>query len=81
MVDDWKIGINLCDGPRITREEVSENISRLMIGKTADDLRKRIKCVRRTLQSAVSTVGSSERNFNRFVKEVEVEVKIRGNKK
>lgn len=69
VVDDWKIGINLCDGRRMTREEVSEKISRVMFGKTADDLRKRIKDVRKTLENAVSPVGSSERNFSQFVKE------------
>lgn len=71
VVDDWKIGINLRDGRQVMKEEVSEKVIRLMSGKTADGLRKQIKNVRKTLQNSVSAVGSSERNFGQFAKEVD----------
>lgn len=45
-----------------------------MMGESADSLRKRVKDVRKILEDAVRGVGSSERNFNLFVKGVEVKI-------
>ncbi|KAK4387879.1 UDP-glycosyltransferase 86A1 [Sesamum angolense] len=41
VVDDWKIGIDLCDGGQTMREEVASKIDILMRGKSSTDLRKR----------------------------------------
>uniref|UniRef100_A0A5B7ATH2 Glycosyltransferase n=1 Tax=Davidia involucrata TaxID=16924 RepID=A0A5B7ATH2_DAVIN len=70
VVDDWRIGLNLCDKKSVTREEVGEKINRLMGGKTSDELRNEVKKVRKTLENAWAADGSSERNFNQFIKDV-----------
>ncbi|KAL0409946.1 UNVERIFIED_CONTAM: UDP-glycosyltransferase 86A1 [Sesamum latifolium] len=70
VVDDWKVGINLCDGASVTREDVAEKIGVLMSGKRADELRQEIKKVRETLQNALTEDGSSEKNFDSFVEDV-----------
>ncbi|KAL5742968.1 hypothetical protein ACOSP7_029700 [Xanthoceras sorbifolium] len=74
-VDDWKIGLNLCDKKPITRKEVSDKIHRLMMswksGGGDHDLTKNIKSVKKTLENALSTnTGSSQRNFNQFINDV-----------
>ncbi|KAK0585808.1 hypothetical protein LWI29_034250 [Acer saccharum] len=80
-VDDWKIGLNLCDDNNnkpITRKQVSDKIHRLMRRKSGDDddddddeLIKNIKDVKRTLENALSSAnGSSERNFHQFINDV-----------
>ncbi|XP_059667621.1 UDP-glycosyltransferase 86A1-like [Cornus florida] len=74
VVDDWKIGINLCDEKSITREEVADKINRLMSGKSGDELRCETKKVKRTLENAIATDGSSEKNFNQFIKDLEVKI-------
>lgn len=73
VVNDWKIGINLCDKQPITREEVVEKISSLMNGKIMDGLREAIKEMRKKLEKALSTDGSSEKNFNQFVENIKAQ--------
>lgn len=78
VVNDWKIGINLCDKQSITRQEVAEKIRRLMSEDNLDDLRLRVamKEVRKKLENALSTDhGSSERNFNHLVENVEAQMR------
>ncbi|KZV28477.1 hypothetical protein F511_03280 [Dorcoceras hygrometricum] len=70
VVDDWKVGLNLCDGKYVTREEVGEKIETLMNEEKSCALRQEIKKLRNTLQNALSEDGSSERNFARFVDDV-----------
>ncbi|XP_058212793.1 UDP-glycosyltransferase 86A1-like [Rhododendron vialii] len=79
VVDDWKVGLNLCDERPITREKVADNINRLMSGETSDKLRNGMKKIRKTLEDAVATNGngSSERNFKQFVNEVKVKIRKR----
>ncbi|XP_059667618.1 UDP-glycosyltransferase 86A1-like isoform X2 [Cornus florida] len=74
VVNDWKIGINLCDEKSITMKEVADKINRLMSGKSADGLRSEVKKVKRTLENAIATDGSSEKNFNQFIKDLEVKI-------
>nr|BAF75888.1 glucosyltransferase [Dianthus caryophyllus] len=72
VVDDLKIGINLCDGKVLTEVEVAKNINRLMKGNSSDDLRATIKRVKNVLANAwVDENGSSQRNFDEFVKIVQ----------
>lgn len=67
VVEDWKIGINLCDGGQVTRDEVVRKIDILMRGRTSIELREEIKKVSKTLRNALDTDGSSHRNFDQFV--------------
>lgn len=75
VVNDWKIGINLCDRPSITREEVEEKIKYLMSGKTSEELRNAIKEVSTKLGNALTSDGSSERNFRVFIEDIKAQIK------
>ncbi|CAB4313012.1 unnamed protein product [Prunus armeniaca] len=68
VVDDWKIGINLCDRRAVSKEEVSEKINRLMDGKSRDEYRKAVVKVKKTLEDASTPNGSSEKNMDNFIK-------------
>ncbi|KAK6147038.1 hypothetical protein DH2020_017950 [Rehmannia glutinosa] len=74
VVDDWRVGLNLCDGEFITGDEVKEKIGILMSGKRSDELRKEIGKVRKILENALTKDGSSERNFDCFVQDVSDEI-------
>ncbi|KAK4387881.1 UDP-glycosyltransferase 86A1 [Sesamum angolense] len=67
VVDDWKVGIDLCDGGRVTSEGVDNKINILMRGKSSIDLREQIKKVSKIMRNALETDGSSRRNFDQFV--------------
>ncbi|GMN39179.1 hypothetical protein TIFTF001_008413 [Ficus carica] len=76
VVDDWKIGLNLCDRKPLTRLEVSEKIDRLMSGKSGDDeLRTEVTKVRKTLESALASNGSSQRNLCKFIANLKAKIK------
>ena len=77
-VDDWRIGINLCDKKMVTRDEVSVNIKRLMNQETSSGLRSNVEKVKCHIKDAVTSVESSETNFNSFVGEVrdKIETKL-----
>jgi UDP:flavonoid glycosyltransferase YjiC (YdhE family) len=70
VVDDWKVGINLSDRKFVTKEEVSSNINSLFSGKLGDELRTKIKEVKKTLENALSPGGSSEKNMAQFIKDL-----------
>ncbi|KAG6427441.1 hypothetical protein SASPL_111688 [Salvia splendens] len=70
VVDDWRVGINLCEGEHINKEEVAEKIEFVLSEKRSEELRKEIEKVRSTLEDAVTVNGSSERNFDGFVQQV-----------
>lgn len=53
MVDDWKIGVNLCDGKSVEREKVAENITNFMLLTSSRGLKEKIKKVTETLHKAV----------------------------
>ncbi|KAL3628504.1 hypothetical protein CASFOL_027550 [Castilleja foliolosa] len=77
VVDDWRIGMNLCDGEVITRNEVAEKIGILMSGKRSDELKMEIGNTRKIVQSALMNGGSSEKNFDCFVEDVCDEIRKR----
>ncbi|KAL0436925.1 UNVERIFIED_CONTAM: UDP-glycosyltransferase 86A1 [Sesamum radiatum] len=79
VVDDWEIGMNLCDKVRITSVEVAEKINQLMVGKNGDEIRVSIKNVKSTCEKALAAEGSSEKNIDRFIQELEG--KIQGKRK
>ncbi|CAA2958575.1 UDP-glycosyltransferase 86A1-like [Olea europaea subsp. europaea] len=68
VVDDWKIGINLCDGLSISREEVAEKIKILMGGGKSNGIKEEMNRAREIMQTALN--GSSERNFDQFLKDL-----------
>ncbi|CAA2978368.1 UDP-glycosyltransferase 86A1-like [Olea europaea subsp. europaea] len=74
VVDDWKIGINLCDKESVTSEEVAEKIDNLMNGTVSDRLKMRIKKIRTILQNASSIDGSSEKNIDQFIKDLKAKI-------
>lgn len=74
VVDDWKIGINLCDKKKIMREEVSRNVGRLMREKIGEDCRREIKDVKMELENALRPDGSSGMNLDQFVKDLKLSI-------
>ncbi|XP_059667620.1 UDP-glycosyltransferase 86A1-like isoform X2 [Cornus florida] len=77
VVDDWKIGINLCDRKVVRRDEVSIKINRLMHEKTSEDLRNEIRKLRKTLENALAADGSSEKNLTQLIKDVKAKIQKR----
>ncbi|KAL0338470.1 UNVERIFIED_CONTAM: UDP-glycosyltransferase 86A1 [Sesamum angustifolium] len=77
VVNDWKIGINLRDGPSITREEVKEKIQYLISGQTSEELRNTIKKVSSTMKNALTSSGSSEENFNLVIENIKAQMEIK----
>lgn len=64
VVDDWEIGMNLCENRSLVeREEVERNIKRFMCGNS----REAIGRVRMSLESALSSSGSSQMNLGLFI--------------
>lgn len=68
VVQDWRIGIDL-GGSRtnVSRNDTSEKINKLMIGKERNELIMRVKEVKETLESAICPNGSSQKNFDCFI--------------
>ncbi|GMN39186.1 hypothetical protein TIFTF001_008416 [Ficus carica] len=74
VVDDWRIGLNLCDGKSLTREEVAKKIGHLMSGKSMEDLRKEIIKVKKTLENVLAVNGSSAKNLCQFITDVKAKI-------
>ncbi|KAL0309691.1 UNVERIFIED_CONTAM: UDP-glycosyltransferase 86A1 [Sesamum radiatum] len=74
VVDDWKVGINLCDGSSVDRKEVAEKIKQLMSGEISNRLRDEMKKIRTTVQKALAEGGSTRRNFDQFLKDLRAKV-------
>ncbi|EYU34484.1 hypothetical protein ABFS82_10G093500 [Erythranthe guttata] len=75
VVDDWKIGINLCDyGTSVDRKQVAEKIKQLMSGTTSMSLRKEADNIKAILQKAVEVDGSSEKNFDQFIENLRAKI-------
>lgn len=72
VVDDWKIGINLCDGGSVNREEVGEKVKKMMMrsGETWIGIENEMKKVRSKLQEAWAEDGSSNTNLDLFLKDL-----------
>lgn len=68
VVDDWRIGVNLCTGRLIRKEVAAENIGRIM--SKSDELRKNIEKTKMILQKALSDEGSSEKNLTQFIEDM-----------
>ncbi|XP_024028758.1 UDP-glycosyltransferase 86A1-like [Morus notabilis] len=74
VVDDWRIGVNLCDGKSLTRVEVAEKINRLMSGKSGEELKREVMKVRNMLKNASTKDGSSETNLCQFITNVKAKI-------
>ncbi|EXC16164.1 UDP-glycosyltransferase 86A1 [Morus notabilis] len=74
VVDDWRVGINLCDRKPLGRSEVAQKINRLMSGKSAEELREETMNLRTTLENALATDGSSEKNLSQFITDVKAKI-------
>ena len=70
LVDDSKVGINLSNQIAIMKEEVSENVIRLMDGKLGDQLKASTRGIKKKLEDALSPTGSSEKNMECFIKDL-----------
>ncbi|KAJ8768851.1 hypothetical protein K2173_023755 [Erythroxylum novogranatense] len=77
VVDDWKIGINVSHKKVITKEDISQNIDGVMRGKLGDEFRKNIKELKKTLENAMTPVGSSESNMTRFINDLKAKLEKR----
>ena len=77
VVDDWKTGINLSNKKPITKEEVSDNIHRLMSGESGYQYRNQVKEVKKTLENALIPNGSSEKNMDQFIKKLKAKIQIK----
>ncbi|XP_010686252.2 UDP-glycosyltransferase 86A1 [Beta vulgaris subsp. vulgaris] len=72
IVDDWKIGCNLCEERPVTKEEVLIKTKDLISGSLGHELRDRIKGIKKVLQNAMMTEGSSNNNVDSFIKDLNV---------
>ncbi|URE37092.1 UDP-glucoronosyl and UDP-glucosyl transferase [Musa troglodytarum] len=66
VVQDWRIGLDLGEKNKVGRKEVAEGIESVM-GEVGDELREKVKDVRRTLERALGPQGSSQTNLDRFI--------------
>lgn len=74
VVDDWKIGVNLCEGASLDREEVAHKIRSFMNGGDLEGFRQSVGRVKQIMQNAIEIDGSSQRSFERFVKDLEAKI-------
>ncbi|KAL2932180.1 UDP-glycosyltransferase 86A1, partial [Bienertia sinuspersici] len=70
IVDDWKIGCNLCEEKPLKRDEVQQKIKDLIGGQMGDELNATIKGIKRLLDTTITTDGFSEKNANNFIKDL-----------
>ncbi|KAL0349281.1 UNVERIFIED_CONTAM: UDP-glycosyltransferase 86A1 [Sesamum angustifolium] len=75
VVDDWKVGINLCEKEPISKERVAETINSLMTGTASGNLIKQnMKKMSKIVHDAVAKDGSSTRNFDQFLKDLKTKI-------
>ncbi|KAL6202946.1 hypothetical protein ACLB2K_026650 [Fragaria x ananassa] len=70
IVDDWKVGTNLCDRKVVKKKVVSNKINHLMDVKSGDEFRKAVAKVRKTMEDALKPNGSSDQNIDTFIKDL-----------
>ncbi|KAG8376597.1 hypothetical protein BUALT_Bualt09G0080100 [Buddleja alternifolia] len=75
VVDDLKIGIDLCDKKSIlSRQGICKKINNLMGGEKSEEIREQVKKVKKMLEDAMEQNGSSAINFNMFVEDVKAKI-------
>ncbi|KAL2487371.1 UDP-glycosyltransferase 86A1 [Abeliophyllum distichum] len=75
IVDDLRVGINLCDDKKsVNKKEVSENINRLMKAKASSEIREQVKKVKKVLEDGMGKNGSSARNFMQLIEDLKAKI-------
>lgn len=75
VVEDWRVGINLRDdGGLISKEKVGMKIKGLMDEESGSGYRDAVREVRKALENAVKTNGSSDKNMNTFIKDLKITI-------
>ncbi|KAL0409948.1 UNVERIFIED_CONTAM: UDP-glycosyltransferase 86A1 [Sesamum latifolium] len=80
VVDDWKIGIDLCKGKLVSSDEVAERIKFVMSEETSNEFRKNVIKLRKKLENALGRNGTSQMNFDKFVEDVKDRTERRNKK-
>ncbi|KAF8039932.1 hypothetical protein BT93_B2221 [Corymbia citriodora subsp. variegata] len=70
VVDDWRIGLNLSDRNKTTREEVANKIARLMSKESRSEFKNAVEAVKKKLEEALMPDGSSTRDFDQFLMDI-----------
>ncbi|XP_021717865.1 UDP-glycosyltransferase 86A1-like [Chenopodium quinoa] len=70
VVDDWKVGINLCKEKPL-RKEITAQIKSFMIQHKGNELRKHISVLRKLLGNALEDGGSSSKNLDLFIEHLD----------
>lgn len=69
-VDDWRIGLNLSDRNKTTREEVAKKIVRLMSKESGSEFKNAVGAVKKKLEEALMPDGSSTKDFDQFFADI-----------
>lgn len=79
VVDDWKIGINLSSSKSVCKEEVGDNIKCLMNEDSGEKYRNSVGELKKVLENALSSSGSSQQNMNQVVGDIKAQIRKRNN--
>lgn len=69
VVDDWKVGINLCNEKPL-RKDIATQIKSFMIQQKGGQLRNNINMFSKVLGDALQVGGSSWKNLHLFVQQL-----------
>ncbi|KAL8482714.1 hypothetical protein ACS0TY_025671 [Phlomoides rotata] len=72
VVDEWKIGINLCDKEPVSKEGVAEKISKFM--SCSEELRSEMENLSKIVHGALATNGSSNNNLDKFLHDLKAKI-------
>ncbi|KAG9155224.1 hypothetical protein Leryth_023329 [Lithospermum erythrorhizon] len=71
VVDDWKIGVDLCVVKNlVTPNEVAKNVNYLMTEESSRELRNAVKEIKNILDKAIENGGSSWCNTTKYIKDL-----------
>ncbi|KAH6762317.1 hypothetical protein C2S52_019750 [Perilla frutescens var. hirtella] len=75
VTENWKFGVDLCDGESLNRKEIAQKIKGFMTkGGSSESLRREAKKLKEAMEKALGFDGSSERNFDRFVDDLKLKI-------
>ncbi|GFP85199.1 UDP-glycosyltransferase 86a1 [Phtheirospermum japonicum] len=79
VVNEWKVGVNLCDEPPVSAEEVAQKVGRLMSGNNnvSDELRREMMKTSEIVHNAMASNGSSDRNLERFLLDLKEKIRTK----
>lgn len=72
IVDEWRIGTNLCDGTSMKRKDIASKIQSFMSQKSRVEFCKNIQELRKLLENTLDIEGSSVKNTDVFIKNLEM---------